>query len=67
MISSEGAGEAAAWADEFLTLVKSDREQGLIHATEAYKQVSTHVGTFMNSFLGQCDLKICITVSNTHC
>ncbi len=34
-----GAEAAAAWTDEFLNLVKTDREQGLLPTSEAYKQV----------------------------
>ncbi len=34
-----GAEAAAAWTDEFLNLVKTDREQGLLPTNETYKQV----------------------------
>ncbi len=34
-----GTETAAAWTDEFLNLVKTDREQGLLPTSEAYKQV----------------------------
>jgi hypothetical protein len=40
--SVEAGPEAAAnWTEEFLSLVQADREQGLVPASEAYKQVSS--------------------------
>ncbi len=42
MASVEAGPEASAnWTEEFLSLVQADREEGLVPASEAYKQVSS--------------------------